>query len=340
MSGSTTAGSVGPPPPLHTRKVLFESLGIAVVDFRCRAQVCAADGAEELNPVHSILLVRRGVYRRTQRRETVLADVNHVMLDNAGETYRYAHPLPGGDVCTILTVETARALELVGHHSPEDAEDPERPFRCGHGLSSPRAMWLHWELLQLLARQAGTLALEDTLAELADEAVSCAYRTPVGGPRVSPAARRRRCELVEAAKLMISQRPESPPSLTELAGALDCSPYHLSHTFHRTLGLSLRSYLRRLRTRVAAERLASGADSLTALALDLGYADHSHFTNSFRREWGVSPSAFRLAQAADLEDLRGKGARASRRRLRTAEEETLLQVTSEERKVREVQSGG
>jgi len=38
--------------------------------------------------------------------------------------------------------------------------------------------------------------------------------------------------------------------------------------------------------------------------------------------------------------LRGKGARASRRRLRTAEEETLLQVTSEERKVREVQSGG
>jgi AraC-like DNA-binding protein len=105
---------------------------------------------------------------------------------------------------------------------------------------------------------------------------------------------------------MISQRLESPPSLTELAEALDCSPYHLSRTFHRTLGQSLRSYLSSLRTRVAAERLASGADSLTALALDLGYADHSHFTNSFRREWGVSPSAFRSAHAAELEALRGK----------------------------------
>ena len=281
MSGSTTARSVGPPPPLHTRKVLFESLGIAVVDFRCRAQVCAADGAEELNPVHSILLVRRGVYRRTRRRETVLADVNHVMLDNAGETYCYAHPL--------LTVDTGRALELVARHSPAHAEDPGRPFRRGHGLSSPRSMWLHWEFLNLVGRQAGRLALEDTLAELADEAVACAYRSPAGSRRASPVAVRRRRELVEAAKLMISQRLESPPSLTVLAGALDCSPYHLSHTFHRTLGLSLRSYLRRLRTRVAAERLASGADSLTALALDLGYADHSHFTNSFRREWGVSP---------------------------------------------------
>ena len=276
----------------NARRVLFESLGISVVDFQCHAHV-AADGAEEPNPTHSIALVRRGVFRRTQQRETVLADPNHVLLFNAAEPYRYAHPLPGGDACTILTVDTDRALELVGRHAPVDAEYPERPFRRGHGLSSPRTVWLHWEFLNLIARGAGRLALEDALAELANEAVACVYGAPVPSRRASPSTQRRRRDLVETVKLMISEHLERPPSLTELADVLDCSPYHLSHTFHGTAGLSLRRYLRRLRARVAAERLAAGASRLTPLALDLGYADHSHFTNSFRREWGVSPSTFR-----------------------------------------------
>jgi len=281
-----------PPDAPHTRKVLFESLGIAVVDFCCRAHV-AAEGGEEPNPTHSIVLVRRGVFRRTQQRDTVLADANHVLFFNAGAPYRYAHPLPGGDACTILTVETQRALELVGRHAPADAEHPERPFRLGQGLSSPRAVRLHWELLHLVASKAGRLALEDTLADLADEAVACAYGAPGPSRRASPPAQRRRRDLVEAVKLMISERLERPPSLTALADVFGCSPYHLSHTFRRTAGLSLRGYVRRLRARVAAERLAAGANRLTPLALDLGYADHSHFTNSFRREWGVSPSTFR-----------------------------------------------
>ena len=277
--------------------MLFASLGISVVDFRCRAHD-PADGAEEPNPTHSIVLVRRGVFRRTQQRETVVADANHVLLFNAAEGYRYAHPLPGGDACTILTVETHRALELVGRHAPAEAERPERPFRRGHGLSSPRAVWLHWEFLNLVARQASRLALEDALAELANEAVVCAYGVSVPSRRTSPLAQRRRRDLVEAVKLMISERLEAPPSLTELADVLGCSPYHLSHTFHDTAGLSLRGYVRRLRARIAAERLTTGATGLTALALDLGYADHSHFTNSFRREWGVSPSSFRSRLAA------------------------------------------
>src|ERR1051325_7125342 len=235
----------------HVRKVLFESLGISVVDFRCRAHV-AAEGAAEPNPTHSIVLVRRGVFRRTQQRETVLADANHVLLFNAAEPYRYAHPLPGGAACTILSVEPHRALELDGRHAPGDAEHPERPFRRGYGLSSPRAVWLHWELLHLVARQAGRLALEDSLLELAAEAVACVYRTPAPGRRASPPAERRRRDLVEAVKLMICERLEGPPSLTELAGELGCSPCHLSRTFHAAAGLSLRGYLGRLKARCPA----------------------------------------------------------------------------------------
>ena len=276
-----------------TRRVLVESLGISVVDFRCHAHVAAADGVEEPNPTHSIVLVRRGLFRRTRQRETVIADANHVLLFNEAEPYRYAHPLPGGDASTILTVATPRALELVGRYAPADAEDPETPFTQGHGLSSQRAVWLHWELLHLIERQASRLAVEDAMADLASEAIGCIYRPGVRSRSVSASAWRRRRDLVEAAKLLISRRLELLPSLTELARVLGCSPFHLSHAFHNTAGLSLRCYVGRLRARVAADRLAAGARSLTELAFDLGYADHSHFTNSFRRVWGVSPSMFR-----------------------------------------------
>lgn len=291
MSRAAPTGETRP-----VRTPLFDSLDIAVVDFRCRAHV-EPYGPEEVNSTHSIALVRRGVFTRLHRGEALLADANHVLFFNAAEEYRYGHPVDGGDDCTVLALQTSRALELVTRHAPWEAHGPERPFGLGHGLSSPRAVWLHWELLRLFSRPtAERLTLDDLLVELADEAVRSAYAARgarMHSPRESPAARRRRRELVEAAKLALAAARAAPPSLAQLARALDCSPFHLSRVFHATAGLSLRRYVGRLRARVAAERLSRGAADLTALALDLGYADHSHFTNSFRQEWGVAPSRFR-----------------------------------------------
>lgn len=287
--------SRSPAPSHQSREVLLESLGLAVVDFRCRAHV-EPEGPEEPNLTHSIVFVRRGVFRRVQRRRALVADANHVLYFNAGEPYRYAHPLPGGDDCTILTVETGRALELVAHHSPADAGDAQAPFRRGHALSGPALSRLHYELLGLLRRRdVGRLQLEDALCDLADAAVAAAYRDDPGRrPSVSSAAARKtRRDRVEAVTLELNERLGDPPSLAELAALCGCSPFHLSRAFREVMGVGLREYSRRLRARAAAERLARGASDLTRLGLALGYSDHSHFTNSFRREWGLPPSQFR-----------------------------------------------
>jgi len=288
----------GLPEPIvpHTREVLFSSLGISIVDFRCRADV-EPEGPEEPNPTHSVVLVRRGVFRRRQRRDSVVADANHVLFFNAGQPYHFSHPVPGGDDCTILALDAPVALELVARHSAGDDQRPETPFRLGHALSSPRAARLHFELLSLLRPSPGPrLALEDLLVELADDALGTAYRLHGEGSRrdrPSAAAEPRRRDLVEAVKVMLNAQLESPPALGVLARAVGCSPFHLSRSFHHVTGLSLRRYVGRLRVRAAAGRLAAGCRSITDLALDLGYADHSHLTNSFRREWGVPPSQFR-----------------------------------------------
>ncbi len=287
-------------PSLQTRQIVLESLGVSVVDFRCQAHVEPL-GPEEPNATHGIVLVRRGVFRRKRQGETVVGDANHVLFINAGEPYRYAHPLPGGDECTVLVVDRDRALDLVSRHAPADAERPEAPFRLGHGLASPRAARLHYELIALLRRGVRSLELDDVVADLADEAVAAAYRTDGIEARrraSSVSTGRRRRDLAEAAKLAVNDRIESLPSLGELARELGCSPFHLSRTFHRATGVSLRDYVRRLRARRAADRLAGGARDLAGLAVELGYADHSHFTNAFREEWGLPPSRFRERQGS------------------------------------------
>src|SRR5262245_57551656 len=90
-------------PEIHESRVLFESMGVAVVDFRCRAHV-EPDGPEEPNLTHGIVLVRRGAFRRTRQKEALLADPNQILFFNAGDGSRIAHPVPGGDECTILSM--------------------------------------------------------------------------------------------------------------------------------------------------------------------------------------------------------------------------------------------
>lgn len=286
---------ISDPTPVHTRRTLVESLGISAVDFHCFAGV-ESEGPEEPNPTHSIVFVRRGVFCRTHCGERFLADPTQILFFNASHPYRYSHPMEGGDDCTILAVSTPVALALVAQHAPRDAERAETPFRLDYGFCSRRAALLHYEFLGLVHRLGSSLAVEDALSELAHEALRAAYEGKDAVEKAKPGssvAIRRQRELCEAVKAAVNARIESLPSLAELAQSLDCSPFHLSRTFRRMTGVSLRRYVTRLRTSMAADRLANGAKDLTDLALDLGFADHSHFTNTFRKEWGVPPSRFR-----------------------------------------------
>lgn len=283
-----------PCPDGHTRSTLFSGCGVRVVDFRCRAHVEPL-GKEEPNPTHSIVFIRRGVFARKDREGTFVADPTHILFFNEGQPYRYAHPLPGGDECTILTLDEETARAAVERLVPHRVTKTHGPFPAGHGLLTMRAARLHHELLGVLSgdRTGSDLTAQDLVAELMDEAVAALHRSNVRSETRPPRSRWR--ELADAAKVMLSESIDDPPSLIDLAARLDCSPFHLSRVFRRTTGLTLRGYIRRLRAALAADRLRRGEDDLTSLALDLGFCDHSHFTNSFRREWGVTPSRVRPA---------------------------------------------
>jgi AraC family transcriptional regulator len=99
--------------------------------------------------------------------------------------------------------------------------------------------------------------------------------------------------LVDAILLRLVSDPSGRHSLAQLGRELGISPFQVARLFREQTGSSVRQYLIRLRLAVALERLAEGERNLSALAADLGFASHSHFTTTFRRVIGETPGRLR-----------------------------------------------
>jgi len=100
---------------------------------------------------------------------------------------------------------------------------------------------------------------------------------------------------------LLSARFTEQLPLSVIAREAGVSPWHLSRSFRHETGQSLHRYQNGLRLRSALKRLLDGEDDLTAIALDHGYCDHSHFTNAFRKAFGVAPSKAKQVRPAFVE---------------------------------------
>lgn len=89
----------------------------------------------------------------------------------------------------------------------------------------------------------------------------------------------------------IEERFREPLTLSMLAADADVQAAHLARAFRRHYGTTVGEMLRDLRVAYAKQRLASRAP-LAQIALDAGFADQSHFTRTFRKATGMTPSAF------------------------------------------------
>ena len=82
-------------------------------------------------------------------------------------------------------------------------------------------------------------------------------------------------------------------SRDDIARHVSISPDYLTDCFHQELGITPIAYLNRRRLREARELLDRSDDSITSVAMAVGFSDVSHFTRTFHREVGVSPRAYR-----------------------------------------------
>jgi AraC-like DNA-binding protein len=99
---------------------------------------------------------------------------------------------------------------------------------------------------------------------------------------------------VARARQWLDDTIDGTTTLADLAGLTGVSRFQLLRSFVRDTGVTPHAYLLQKRVGLAKPLLAKGA-SLAAIALDLGFADQSHFTRAFRRQFGVTPGQYRAA---------------------------------------------
>jgi AraC family transcriptional regulator len=87
-------------------------------------------------------------------------------------------------------------------------------------------------------------------------------------------------------------------TLNDLARACELSIRHFTRAFRQSTGMAPYQWLQYRRTEKAKQLLERSSASLSAIALDCGFADQSHLTRAFSRAVGVPPGTWRRARRA------------------------------------------
>lgn len=275
--------------------VIFQSELLEVGLFRCPPTYPHFGNTGPING-HLLVFPRTSVRITYAGGEPIIADPNLVMFYNRGQEYGRAKLSERGDLCdwfgfapNVLTT----ALQL---YDPVAADQPDRPFRFTHTPSDAR-IYLRQRLVVEHLRNSqppDRLFVEEALLGVLDAMLRHAYQVRGVYPQtLRLAGQQRACELSGAVQEVLNLRFQEEITLSHLAGEVFSSPYQLCRTFRQQTGYTIHQYLNQLRLRTALEAVADGADDLTALALDLGYTSHSHFTQAFRQSFGLPPSHLR-----------------------------------------------
>jgi AraC-like DNA-binding protein len=260
------------------RTTLLETPAVHVEVLRCEL---GRDATPETHTTRrQVMVPLSGAFRWHVGRTAMLCDPNQVMFVETNEASHDTPVKPGVVTCLLATVSEPTARRL--WRSPA-------PFRKRTAIASVRLQARCASFVAAAHREP--LVGEADALELLADATADATGTPTTQP--SPAAMR----LANRAKELIDDRGRLL-GLAELAEQLDVSPAYLTDAFRRVEGIPMIRYQLRLRL-VRAMRELPHASDLTALALELGFSSHSHFSTAFRTATGLTPSQYRRGETIE-----------------------------------------
>jgi AraC-like DNA-binding protein len=264
---------------------------VTVGQFRCHVDHAMF---RDSGPIRQACFVfpRTAVMIAHDGRRPFVCDPSLVTLYNAGQRYERTPISPDGDRCEWFGVAPELLRGALRSFDPAAADEPVALLRHAHAPSRTDTYWRQRRLFLAVRDGAivDSLHVEDRVCSLLHDVLASAYRT-----HAADEASHRRLALADEARRFIARHFFEPFSLGDLAARLGCSPFHLCRSFRQGSGLTIHAYRDALRLRASLERVEDGIN-LTAVALDLGYSSHSHFTERFRRAFGVPPSRASVAR--------------------------------------------
>ncbi|MBO9153999.1 helix-turn-helix transcriptional regulator [Chitinophaga sp. GCM10012297] len=132
-------------------------------------------------------------------------------------------------------------------------------------------LFLQSKLLELLALQCGQLEM--------------ANRGTAGRETLSMADMNK----VREAREILLHDLHRPPTLGMLAKQTGLNEFKLKNGFKKMFGASVFGYLKSHRLEMARDMIRGGGKSVTEVAYETGYSTLQHFSNEFRKKFGVSP---------------------------------------------------
>jgi AraC family transcriptional regulator len=245
---------------------------------------------------HVVSFVHHGAFLLHSEGRPMLIDPTSVVFYNPDAPFQTEHPFGCHDHGSAIVIHQDRLRDILSAHDPAAVEGENGLFRRTRGEGFTQAC-LRQRLIvrRLLGRPApDPLAIEAAVFRLLGTmAGDLARRDGVEPGRRDPVRARR--YYVEEAKAFLRDRFREPLQLDDISRALHVSTYHLCRLFKEETGIPIHRYLNKVRLLEALGPVVGGKDELSALALDLGFSSHSHFTAVFRKEFGMTPSEVRRA---------------------------------------------
>lgn len=264
----------------ETRRRFFDHPAVRVEGAAARAaRDCRSP--EALTSALQILLTLRGAFVYELGSSQSLLTANHALFIAAGDVSRdrFVDDQPLDYMLITPHVDAVNAM--LGDAVAAGLGKLGRATRvAGAPAKLQRAASTLWNLYS----RSDEIEVEELVVELLMSIVEAAAIEP-SPPKVQAT------RLIGAAKELIGSARE-PRSLTAIAAQLDVSPAYLTDLFRRHEGLSIARYQRRLRLSRALVELPD-SDDIAALALELGFSSHAHFSTAFLATYGVTPSGYR-----------------------------------------------
>ncbi len=264
---------------------LFGGSLFAIDDWGCAGTDTPAR-REEWCHDDRIVVTRRGVWELTIAGDARLADPVTATFWNCAAYYRVRHPVAGRDRCTVFRLTTPGTRTLREMSASRGAREPRHTFTNRTRPIDGQSYLLHRRALEGARRAHGAadpLAIEEpALAFLQRMTTGCAAHSDIERTREAS-----RC--VDAARDIIARDFMQPLTVEGIAREVRCSPFHLSRLFRRATGVTLYRTVVRMRLREGLERLLDEPENVSTIAVDIGFASHSHFADAFRAEYGCSP---------------------------------------------------
>ena len=110
-------------------------------------------------------------------------------------------------------------------------------------------------------------------------------------------------ERVEKVIAILKANLAAPPTLDQIGAQVACSPFYLSRTFSKQVGMTLPQFIRKLRMERAAELLRAGKHNVTEAAFEVGYSSLSHFSQAFHETFGVCPGLYPILPLKPFKNL-------------------------------------